>query len=78
VAVVLLFAQAREAAGTSSVEVAADTVAGAVAHLGERFGPALAEIVAASRIWCNGEPVEGHTPIGAGDEVAVLPPVSGG
>jgi molybdopterin converting factor small subunit len=33
-----------------------------------------------SKVWVNGdEPALGRdTPIGAGDEVAVLPPVSGG
>lgn len=77
-AVVLLFAQAREAAGTSSVETSATTVAAAVDELGGRFGPGFAEVAAASRLWCNGEPVEGSTPIGPDDEVAVLPPVSGG
>ena len=33
-----------------------------------------------SKVWVNGlEPSEGRdTPVGTGDEVAVLPPVSGG
>lgn len=29
-------------------------------------------------IWVNGEPADGATAVGADDEVAVLPPVSGG
>lgn len=45
-----------------------------------QFGPAFAEVAKISRIWVNGEePIEGlGTLITAGDEVAVLPPVSGG
>ena len=50
----------------------------AVAELGDRFGPGFAEVAAASRLWCNGEPVDAATPIGPDDELAVLPPVSGG
>ena len=45
-----------------------------------RFGPTFAEVVEISRIWVNGEePFQGlATRIEPGDEVAVLPPVSGG
>ena len=45
-----------------------------------RFGPTFAEVVKISRIWVNGEePFQGlATRIEPGDEVAVLPPVSGG
>ena len=45
-----------------------------------RFGPELAGVLDASRIWVNGdEPVAGDaTVVEPGDEVAVLPPVSGG
>jgi molybdopterin converting factor small subunit len=35
-------------------------------------------VLATSRVWVNGEPAERATPVGDGDEVAVLPPVSGG
>jgi len=30
------------------------------------------------RVWVNGEPVEADSPVGDADELAVLPPVSGG
>ncbi len=45
-----------------------------------QYGPAFAEVVKISRIWVNGEePFLGlATQIEPGDEVAVLPPVSGG
>ena len=42
------------------------------------FGDEFSEILAISRVWLNGDPVEGDTEISDGDEVAVLPPVSGG
>ena len=44
------------------------------------LGPAFAEVLVGSRVWVNGEePAAGdRTLVGPGDEVAVLPPVSGG
>ena len=73
-----LFAAAREAAGTKHDDIAGATVGdvldGAVARYGERF----AAVLARSRVWRNGEPVDRDAPVEAGDEVAVLPPVSGG
>ena len=44
----------------------------------ERFGPAFEEQLQACRIWRNGEPAEPSDPVDAGDEIAALPPVSGG
>ena len=76
--VVLLFAQAREAAGSGSVRVDGSTVQEVVDRLGERFGPAMVEVISASRIWANGEPAESAQLVSEDDEVAVLPPVSGG
>jgi molybdopterin synthase sulfur carrier subunit len=75
-----LFAQAREAAGVASLEIDAATVgallAVARAELGARFGA----VLDTSRVWVNGdEPEAGDDTLLAGDdEVAVLPPVSGG
>ena len=43
-----------------------------------RFGTTFADILATSRIWVNGEPAVDATVVGDTDEVAVLPPVSGG
>ena len=72
------FASAREAAGTGRDTIDGATVDEVLAAAIDRYGPAFAEVVANSRIWCNGEPAAGDTPVGAEDEVAVLPPVSGG
>jgi molybdopterin synthase sulfur carrier subunit len=78
VAVLRLFAQARQAAGTGRDEVAGSTVDEILAEARARYGPAFADVLEASRIWVNGEPAEGADAVGAADEVAVLPPVSGG
>jgi molybdopterin synthase sulfur carrier subunit len=44
----------------------------------EQFGETFSQVVAISNIWLNGEPVHPDTPVHDGDEVAVIPPVSGG
>jgi molybdopterin converting factor small subunit len=77
-AVLRLFAAARQTAGTGRVEVSGATVGDVLAWACAEFGPAFADVVATSRVWCNGLPCEPGTLLAAGDEVAVLPPVSGG
>lgn len=73
-----LFASVREAAGTNMVEIDGSTV-GAVIEAAElRFGSDFAAQVQSCRIWLNGEPAAANDPVGPGDEVALLPPVSGG
>jgi len=76
--VLRLFASAREAAGTGRVEVAGTTVGEVLDQVRARFEPPFAEVVDRSRIWVNGEPADAATPLRSGDEVAILPPVSGG
>jgi MoaD family protein len=78
VATLRLFAQAREAAGTGSVEVDGPTVGAVLDAAVERFGEAFEAVLGTSRVWLNGERVERDAPVGPTDEVAVLPPVSGG
>jgi molybdopterin converting factor small subunit len=78
VAIIRLFASAREAAGTGRDTVPGTTVGEVLAAATARYGPGFAEVLEGCRVWCNGEPAEpGHT-VGESDEVAVLPPVSGG
>jgi MoaD family protein len=75
---VRLFASMREAAGRSHDEVPGATVAAVLDAAVERYGPDFAARLQQCRVWVNGEPVEGDSPVGDADELAVLPPVSGG
>ena len=73
-----LFAAAREAAGSDRVTVDASTVGGVLAEAQRRFGEPFSDVLAISRVWVNGEPAEPDDAVSPSDEVAVLPPVSGG
>jgi sulfur-carrier protein len=77
-AVLRLFAQAREAAGTGRDLVEGATVDQVLDVARARYPDAFAGLLPTCRIWVNGEPAHGDDPVGADDEVAVLPPVSGG
>lgn len=77
-ATVRLFASAREAAGRGRDEVPGATVAEVLAAATDRYGPGFATVLDTCRVWVNGEAVPPHTEVGSDDEVAVLPPVSGG
>ena len=77
-AVLRLFAGAREAAGRTTDDVDAATVADVLAEATRRYGDRFAAVLATSKVWVNGEPAQPGTPVGASDVVAVLPPVSGG
>lgn len=78
VAVLRLFASAREAAGNGHDDIQADTVGAVLAEARRRYGRNFEQVLAGCRIWCNGEPAAMDDRVGADDEVAVLPPVSGG
>ncbi|MCU1344862.1 MAG: hypothetical protein JWL70_1128 [Acidimicrobiia bacterium] len=73
-----LFAAARQAAGTGRADFEAPTVAAVLAAACERFGGDFETVLASCQVWLNGEPTVGSAPVAAHDEVAVLPPVSGG
>ncbi len=73
-----LFASAREAAGRGTDDVPGDDVASVLAAACARYGEQFAAVVARSKVWVNGEPALPGDPVREGDEVAVLPPVSGG
>lgn len=77
-AVLRLFASAREAAGTARVTIDAPTVGDVLDEARARFGEGFAAVLDASRVWRNGEPAGREDAVGPDDEVAVLPPVSGG
>jgi len=77
-AVLVLFAAARQVAGTGRDVVPGTTVAEVLAGARQRYGAAFSDVLANSRVWVNGAAVAWETAVGDGDEVAVLPPVSGG
>jgi molybdopterin synthase sulfur carrier subunit len=78
VAVLRLFAAARDAAGTARESVGGATVGDVLDAAMLRHGERFAAVLARSRVWKNGEPAGLDTPVADSDEVAVLPPVSGG
>jgi MoaD family protein len=75
---VRLFAALREQAGESRVEGSGRTVGEVVDALSERYGQRFASIAAVGSYVVNGERATRDTVIAEGDELALLPPVSGG
>lgn len=75
---VRLFASAREEAGTDRDTLPGDTVGEVLDAARQRYGDGFRAVLGSCRIWVNGEPATDATPVVTGDEVAVLPPVSGG
>lgn len=75
---VRLFASARDAAGTAADTVDGTTVDEVLHAAQDRYGERFTEVLATCRIWVNGDSAELDTTVGPDDELAVLPPVSGG
>lgn len=77
-AILLLFGPARTAAGLGRATVDARSLGELRSLVCERFGPGFEAVLSGSSLWVNGEPAEGDPGLGDHDEVAVVPPVSGG
>ena len=77
-AVLRLFASVREAAGTDRDTIDGATVGEVLNEARRRYGEGFAAVLESCRVWRNGEPTTDADAVGPGDEVAVLPPVSGG
>jgi molybdopterin converting factor small subunit len=73
-----LFGPAREAAGLSSIELPGGSVSAVIAAAEDKFGEPFSRVVAVSSIWLNGDAAGPEEPVNDLDEVAVIPPVSGG
>jgi molybdopterin synthase sulfur carrier subunit len=73
-----LFGPAREAAGVARAHVSGHTVGQVLAAAESLYGTAFADVVSISRVWVNGESATAEAPVTDRDEVAVIPPVSGG
>ena len=73
-----LFAGARDISGNGTMTFEASSVQDLLVQAQDDLGEEFTQILSISRVGLNGEPVEGDSTISSGDEVAVLPPVSGG
>jgi molybdopterin converting factor small subunit len=74
----ILFGPAREAAGRKNDTLDGATLATVLDAAVLCYGAAFQTILASSQVWVNGEPADVNDPVGADDEISVLPPVSGG
>lgn len=77
-ATIRLFASARVAAGVGSDTITGTTVGEVLDAATARYGSDFAGVVQTCRVWVNGEPAELGDAVTDADEVAFLPPVSGG
>jgi molybdopterin converting factor small subunit len=73
-----LFGAAVDAAGRRESDVDGETVDEVLAAACARYGDAFADVLGRSKVWVNGEPAAPGDRVAASDELAVLPPVSGG
>jgi molybdopterin synthase catalytic subunit/molybdopterin synthase sulfur carrier subunit len=77
-----LFASLREAAGRDSDEIEAGTVEELLEESQRRYGPEFGKVLAYSKVAVNGIQIDDLKGMGTRledrDEVALLPPVSGG
>ena len=73
-----LFANLREAAATSSVEVDGATVGEVLDHAIDAYGERFALGLPSAKVWVNGDPADRATAVSDSDEIALVPPVSGG
>lgn len=75
---VRLFAALRELAGTSEVDAEGSTVGEVVDVLSARYGQRFDTIARTGTVVVDGERARPDTPLTGSEEVALLPPVSGG
>jgi sulfur-carrier protein len=75
---VRLFASLRELAGASEVDAEGSTVAEVVDALSARYGRRFDTIVRTGSVVVDGERARPDTTLTGSEEVALLPPVSGG
>jgi MoaD family protein len=75
---VRLFASLREIAGTSQLEADAPDVGTLLDDLRRRLGPEFSRVLSAGAVVVNGEASGRDRTLVPSDEVALLPPVSGG
>ena len=74
----LLLGPAREAAGVRNDLVEGSTLDDVLRAAVTKYGEKFEEILDVSQVWLNGEAADRDAAVGSYDEVAVLPPISGG
>jgi MoaD family protein len=75
---VRLFAALRELAGDSRVQVEGQTVGEVIATLSQRYGERFASVARAGSVVVDGERASDARSLDGGEDIALLPPVSGG
>lgn len=73
-----MFANLRESAGTTSAEFPGETVGAVIAAAVGSFGAEFERGLQSARIWLNGNPAGTESQVADDDEIALIPPVSGG
>jgi molybdopterin converting factor small subunit len=73
-----LFANLREAAGVADVQMPGATVEEVLANASGEFGDRFTAGLASAQVWVNGNQAAPGTAVVDADEVALIPPVSGG
>lgn len=76
--VLRLFGPAREIAGTGVDQVLGTSVAEIIEAAAARYGERFSALLPSCRVWVNGESADPAAGVGEEDEIAILPPVSGG
>jgi molybdopterin converting factor small subunit len=72
------FGAAVDAAGGREGDIDGNTVDEVLTAACARYGDRFTEVLGRSKVWVNGQPADPGDPVMASDELAVLPPVSGG
>lgn len=75
---VRLFAALRDVAAAQHVEASGETVADVIEELSARYGERFGKIAHAGSVVIDGERASIDRRVAAGDEIVLLPPVSGG
>ena len=81
---VRMFASLRELAGASVVDVEANTVGGVITAMSERYGAEFDRLITSGSVVVNGDRIAPGDATAStraltdDDEIALLPPVSGG
>ncbi|MFQ5967005.1 MAG: MoaD/ThiS family protein [Acidimicrobiia bacterium] len=73
-----LFASLRETAGTAEAQMPGSTVGEVISRAIAKYGDQFERHLEHARIWLNGDPASLDDRVSEGDELALLPPVSGG